>query len=64
MLKIPPIGAALVVRSRTCPSQFIAHPCLGDRKLESLVKNLFRPSYGGNRNFTLMYTLGHLMGNS
>jgi hypothetical protein len=31
---------------------------LGDRKLESVVKNLFRPSYGGNRNFTLMYTLG------
>src|ERR1019366_1635711 len=31
---------------------------LGDRKLESVVKNLFRPSYGGNRNFTLMYPLG------
>lgn len=25
------------------------------------MKNLFRPSYGGNRNFTLMYTLGGLM---
>jgi hypothetical protein len=34
---------------------------LRDRKLESLVRNLFRPSYGGNRNFTLMYTLGALM---
>ncbi len=34
---------------------------LRDRKLESLVKNLFRPSYGGNRNFTLMYTLGEFM---
>ncbi|AFZ21519.1 hypothetical protein [Allocoleopsis franciscana] len=34
---------------------------LRDKKLESLVRNLFRPSYGGNRNFTLMYTLGHLM---
>lgn len=34
---------------------------LRDRKLDSLVKNLFRPSYGGNRNFTLMYTLGHFM---
>src|SRR5882762_7729837 len=34
---------------------------LRDRKLESLVRNLFRPSYGGNRNFTLMYTLGRLM---
>jgi hypothetical protein len=34
---------------------------LRDRKLESLVRNLFRPSYGGNRNFTLMYTLGFLM---
>ena len=31
---------------------------LRDRKFESLVRNLFRPSYGGNRNFTLMYTLG------
>ena len=34
---------------------------LGDRRLESVVKNLFRPSYGGNRNFTLMYTLGGLV---
>jgi hypothetical protein len=34
---------------------------LRDRKLESVVRNLFRPSYGGNRNFTLMYTLGNLM---
>lgn len=34
---------------------------LRDKRLESLVKNLFRPSYGGNRNFTLMYTLGGLM---
>ena len=34
---------------------------LMDKRLESLVKNLFRPSYGGNRNFTLMYTLGELM---
>jgi hypothetical protein len=34
---------------------------LRDRKLEPLIRNLFRPSYGGNRNFTLMYTLGGLM---
>ncbi len=34
---------------------------LNDRKLEGLVKNLFRPSYGGNRNVTLMSTLGGLM---
>jgi len=34
---------------------------LRDRKLEPLVKNLFRPSYGGNRNVTLMYTLGGLV---
>src|SRR5580658_5432701 len=27
---------------------------LRDRRLESLVKSLFRPSYGGNRNYTLM----------
>src|SRR5262245_49934717 len=30
---------------------------LRDPKLDPLVRNLFRPSYGGNRNFTLMYTL-------
>src|ERR1700678_4849337 len=34
---------------------------LNDKRLAGLVKNLFRPSYGGNRNFTLMYTLGGLM---
>src|ERR1035438_9107400 len=31
---------------------------LKDGKLQSLVKDLFRPSYGGNRNYPLMYTLG------
>jgi hypothetical protein len=31
---------------------------LRDRTLEPLVRNLFRPSYGGNRNVALMYTLG------
>ena len=31
---------------------------LRDKKLDSLVRNLFRPSYGGNRNFTLIYSLG------
>ncbi len=34
---------------------------LRDKRLDGLVKNLFRPSYGGNRNYTLMYTLGSLM---
>ncbi len=34
---------------------------LRDRRLGMLARNLFRPSYGGNRNFTLMYTLGGLM---
>jgi hypothetical protein len=34
---------------------------LRDERLGTLLKNLFRPSYGGNRNFTLMYTLGGLM---
>jgi hypothetical protein len=34
---------------------------LRDKRLEGLVKNLFRPSYGGNRNCTLMYTLGGLV---
>lgn len=43
--------------------QFVSYICrrLRDRKLDVLVRNLFRPSYGGNRNFTLMYTLGGLM---
>lgn len=43
--------------------QFVTYICkrLRDRKLDVLVRNLFRPSYGGNRNFTLMYTLGDLM---
>ena len=43
--------------------QFLAYlnSRLRDRRLEGLVRNLFRPSYGGNRNFTLMYTLGDLM---
>jgi hypothetical protein len=30
-------------------------------RLREVVKNLFRPSYGGNRNYTLVYTLGSLM---
>jgi hypothetical protein len=34
---------------------------LRDAKMDPLVRGLFRPSYGGNRNFTLMYTLGQLM---
>jgi hypothetical protein len=34
---------------------------LRDRRLESLVRSLFRPSYGGNRNYTLVHTLGGLM---
>jgi hypothetical protein len=43
--------------------QFISYinSRLRDDRLKALVKNLFRPSYGGNRNFTLMYTLGGLM---
>jgi len=43
--------------------QFLAYlnGRLRDKRLESLVKSLFRPSYGGNRNYTLMYTLGGLM---
>ncbi len=43
--------------------QFIAYlnERLPDKRLQGLVKNLFRPSYGGNRNYTLMYTLGGLV---
>jgi hypothetical protein len=37
--------------------QFLLHR-LREPKLEALVRNLFRPSYDGNRNFTLMYSLG------
>src|ERR1019366_192588 len=43
--------------------QFIAYMNgrLRDARLEGIVKNLFRPSYGGNRNCALMYTLGELV---
>ena len=34
---------------------------VNNTRLEPLVRNLFRPSYGGNRNFTLIYTLGELL---
>src|SRR6201999_1879675 len=34
---------------------------LPDKRLQGVVKSLFRPSYGGNRNYTLVYTLGELM---
>jgi hypothetical protein len=34
---------------------------IDDRRLESIVKHLFRPSYGGNRNFTIIYSLGELL---
>jgi hypothetical protein len=34
---------------------------IDDRRLESIVKHLFRPSYGGNRNFSLVYSLGQLL---
>ncbi len=34
---------------------------LPDKRLQGLVRSLFRPSYGGNRNYTLVYTLGMLM---
>ncbi len=34
---------------------------LPDKRLQALIRSLFRPSYGGNRNCTLMYTLGDLV---
>jgi hypothetical protein len=35
---------------------------LRNKRLEPLVKNIFRPSYGGNRNYSLMYSLdGHMV---
>ena len=43
--------------------QFLAYLSgrLHDARLDGLVRNLFRPSYGGNRNCALMYTLGGLV---
>jgi hypothetical protein len=43
--------------------QFIAYlnQRLPDKRLQGLVRSLFRPSYGGNRNYTLVYTLGSLV---
>jgi hypothetical protein len=43
--------------------QFLAYlnGRLRDARLEGIVKSLFRPSYGGNRNCGLMYTLGELV---
>jgi hypothetical protein len=44
--------------------EFIAYinSRLRNKRLEPLVKNIFRPSYGGNRNYSLMYSLGgHLI---
>lgn len=43
--------------------EFIAYvnSRLRNQRLEPLVKNIFKPSYGGNRNFSLMYSLGGLM---
>jgi hypothetical protein len=43
--------------------QFLAYlnGRLRDARLDGVVRNLFRPSYGGNRNYTLMYTLGGRM---
>lgn len=34
---------------------------LGDDARAAIVGELFRPSYGGNRNFTLLYSLGSLL---
>ena len=39
----------------------IVNKRLNNRRLEPLVRNLFRPSYGGNRNFSLIYTLGEML---
>jgi hypothetical protein len=43
--------------------EFIAYlnQRLRDKRLQGLLKSLFRPSYGGNRNYTLIYTLGELI---
>jgi len=43
--------------------QFMAYlgQRLPDKRLQGLIRSLFRPSYGGNRNYTLIYTLGSLV---
>ena len=43
--------------------QFIAYlnERLPDKRLRGLEKSLFVPSYGGNRNYALMYTRGGLI---
>ena len=43
--------------------QFLAYLSgrLRDARLDGIVRNLFRPSYGGNRNCALIYTLGDLV---
>jgi hypothetical protein len=41
--------------------QLYVNERLRDKKLAALVKNLLRPSYGGKRNYTLLYTLGGSM---
>ena len=43
--------------------RFLTHLAMRvrNKQLGALVRGLFRPSYGGNRNCTLMYTLGELM---
>lgn len=42
--------------------EFLAQVCrrLRNKKFDALVRKLFRPSYGGNHNVALMYTLGDL----
>jgi hypothetical protein len=43
--------------------RFLSHlgSRLRDKKPAALVRSIFRPSYGGNRNCALMYTLGDLV---
>jgi hypothetical protein len=47
-------GEKAALKERLCEK-------LRDRKLSALVAGLFRPSYGGNRNFTLLYSLGRVL---
>ena len=57
----PTTTSSTSARARRSSSSRYLNQRLRDKRLEGLVRNLFRPSYGGNRNFTLMYTLGGLM---
>jgi hypothetical protein len=62
LLADPDPQSCLLYRpSRKGEVPLVPQRAIARRAARGLVRNLFRPSYGGNRNCTLMYTLGGLM---